>query len=332
MKILASLIALGVSALALIGIASADSVKLFSLVGSTNNLNGYTTADGATFTQVYGPTIAVYSGTLSWSATLNDPAKFVVSKAGVPVAPSSGTLSTTAARVTAANGSINLKFGLGDTLVLKDFGPVYCGEAFAKDNPYDNAYVVRFSPAVSTLEMNGRLLKTCLTSRTGEPTQFSIDGGGGLNGVGSVANLTLYGENAPVIEPTPTPEPTPIVVEPTPIPDPTPTPTPIPEPTPTPVDQELADALKRLDKVEQVVEYQSDLLAQANDAIRNNTTGNFDLRLDLYSLAEEQAAIDAAQAVKDAAQDEEIGWLRGMVNNIQSFIESLPFFGKDKSK
>jgi hypothetical protein len=124
-------------------------------------------------------------------------------------------------------------------------------------------------------------------------------------------NLKVYGLE---VDPTPTPEPTP---------EPTPNPTPVPQPSPTPTDQHLADALKRLEKVEQVVTYQNDLLVQAQDAIRNNTEGNHGLLIELDRIAAEQAA-------KDAAQDEEIGWLRSAVNSIQSFIESLPFFGKNK--
>ena len=307
-----------VGLIAITGVASADTnnmVQVFTLAGNNSaTMRDYTTPTGVTFSQTSGPSIgaSLYKGLLTWKGSLNQPARFNASKDGNPIAHEAGRF-ITSGRVSDGGTRVNFVLGFGVLTVGKS-SLLFCGQSFSIVDGFYHSYVVDYSRTVSTLQMDGVLLTTCLTDHTGTPAQFSIYGNGPGTGVGSgqFKDITLYSSG--VGEPTPEPEVT-------------------PEPTQEPEPITTNPMILRLDKVDSDM---VDLQALLNTMRDNNTSSTTGLLMDMAQMDTEARARDAAEEAARIAQDqvieEEVGFLKGWLNKLQGVIDAIPFIGKNSQK
>ena len=314
MKKLIGTVVLGISlTLTTLSVASADSVQQFSLTQSVADLDGYTSPEGVTFTKTAGPDrIAAFvtgvsgSGYLNFKGALNTPIRFELTRDGAPLVAESGKILTPAARVTTSSPT-TMYFGRGDFWTLAQTGPTYCGESFQKVNAYDNSYALTYGPQISTLEMNGVLLKTCVLDRSAFAlTQFSMYTAGDSQFV----NLTLYAETIVAPAPEPTPEPTP---------------SPEPEPEPISTDPMLIE----MDKLRETITEQRSFMDEQFDAIRATTDGNATLidTIDADARARD-AAEEAARIAQDEVIEEKLSLLDKALKLLDNIIHNIPFINR----
>lgn len=205
-KIIGSVIISSLLLMALVSVASADSVRIFSILGNSKNLNGYTSPEGVTFTMLngYADSAMISGDYLSLSGGNNVFTKFAATKDEAPLLVESGKfILGTEARM--SSGSCTFTFGRGDSIKFTQSGLTYHGELI--EVPFNSGIAVEFSPEggiVTADNLNPKEFAFDLTG--GALSQFGFTCYGRYNKQGSIGQfkkMTLYGEVvevAPVVE------------------------------------------------------------------------------------------------------------------------------------